>query len=113
MTTKRFFFAAALLGIAIGLAGCNKSQETAPAGGTPVAETHTHEGWWCSEHGLPEEKCALCHPEVAAKFKEAGDWCKKHDRPESECFVCHPEYQAKFAALYEAKYGKAPPKPVE
>jgi hypothetical protein len=117
MMIKRFFFAAGLLGIAIGFAGCNKSQEAAPIAGAGGSETqaaaHSHEEWWCSEHGVPEEKCGLCHPEVAAKFKEAGDWCKKHDRPDSECFICHPEYQAKFAALYEAKYGKAPPKPVE
>ena len=55
--------------------------------------------------------CALCHPKIAAEFKAKGDWCKKHDRPDSQCFICHPENQAKFAALYEAKYGKQPPKP--
>lgn len=71
---------------------------------------HKHSGWWCPEHGVPEAECALCSPKVAAEFKKKGDWCEKHDRPDSQCFICHPEHEAKFAALYEAKYGKQPPK---
>ena len=72
---------------------------------------HSHEGWWCNEHGVPEEVCALCNAKLVADFKAKGDWCKEHDRPDSQCFVCHPEKEAEFAALYEAKYGKKPPKP--
>jgi hypothetical protein len=71
----------------------------------------THGGWWCSEHGVPEEVCPLCDSKVAADFQKKGDWCKEHDRPDSQCFVCHPELEARFAAQYEAKYGKKPPKP--
>jgi hypothetical protein len=74
---------------------------------------HDHSGWWCSEHGVPEEICAQCDSKLAADFQKKGDWCKKHDRPDSQCFVCHPELEAKFAAQYEAKYGKKPPKPNE
>lgn len=70
-----------------------------------------HSGWWCNEHGVPEEVCALCNSKVAAEFQKKGDWCKEHDRPESQCFKCHPELEAKFAAQYEAKYGKKPPTP--
>ncbi|MCA9110879.1 MAG: hypothetical protein KDA52_13080 [Planctomycetaceae bacterium] len=77
-----------------------------------VAE-HTHDGWWCSEHGIPEEQCGMCNAKLAAEFQKKGDWCKEHDRPESQCFICHPELEAQFAALYEAKYGKQPPKPTE
>jgi hypothetical protein len=73
--------------------------------------THTHEGWWCGEHGVPEEVCGLCNSKLAAEFQKKGDWCKEHDRPDSQCFLCHPELEAKFAAQYEAKYGKKPPKP--
>ena len=71
---------------------------------------HDHSGWWCGEHGVPEHQCGLCDPKVAAALKKKGDWCTEHDRPDSQCFICHPEHEAKFAALYEAKYGKAPPK---
>ena len=72
---------------------------------------HDHSGWWCNEHGVPEEVCAQCNSKVAADFQKKGDWCKEHDRPESQCFVCHPDLEAKFAAQYEAKFGKKPPKP--
>jgi hypothetical protein len=72
---------------------------------------HTHGGWWCNEHGVPEEVCALCDSKVAAEFQKKGDWCKEHDRPDSQCFACHPELEARFAAQYEAKYGEKPPKP--
>ena len=76
-----------------------------------TASAHTHEGWWCNEHGVPEEVCALCSPKLVAEFKGKGDWCDEHNRPESQCFICHPEKEAEFAALYEAKYGTQPPKP--
>ena len=70
-----------------------------------------HSGWWCNEHGVPEEVCGQCNAKVAADFQKKNDWCKEHDRPDSQCFVCHPELQARFAAQYEAKYGKQPPSP--
>jgi hypothetical protein len=92
------------------LVGCKKEAENAvPA--TQASDEQSHEGWWCNEHGVPEEVCALCSTKIAADFKAKGDWCKEHDRPESQCFVCHPEKEAEFAALYEAKYGTLPPKP--
>jgi hypothetical protein len=74
-------------------------------------KSQPNDGWWCAEHGVPEEICAQCNQKLVAEFKAKGDWCKKHDRPESQCFLCHPELEAKFAAQYEAKYGKKPPKP--
>lgn len=72
---------------------------------------HDHSGWWCNEHGVPEEVCGLCSSKLAAEFQKNGDWCADHDRPDSQCFQCHPELEAKFAAKYVAKYGKEPPKP--
>jgi nitrous oxide reductase accessory protein NosL len=99
-----------LVAASIGLAGCKQESENA-ASVTPTSAEHSHEGWWCKEHGVPEEVCALCSAKIAADFKANGDWCQEHDRPESQCFVCHPEKEAEFAALYEAKYGKLPPKP--
>jgi hypothetical protein len=126
---NRKWIAPCLLGFAAAvfcMTGCSE-QPTAPAvgttpsGGAEVAHDdhdhahagtgHSHDGWWCDEHGIPEEDCAQCSSKVAAEYKRKGDWCDKHDRPDSQCFVCHPELEAKFAALYEAKYGKQPPKP--
>ena len=105
-----------LLAIAgFGLVGCGKSEKATPAvpTNTVASDEHAHGEWWCDEHGVPEEICAQCSTEVAAKFKAEGDWCKEHDRPDSQCFICHPDLVAKFAAKYEAKYGKQPPKPSE
>ena len=98
---------------AIGLlAGCGKGPAKAPvtAEAPKVAASHNHDGWWCTEHGVPEGICAQCSPKLAAEFKAKGDWCKEHNRPESQCFICHPQKEAEFAAQYEAKYGKKPPK---
>lgn len=76
-----------------------------------VEAAHDHSGWWCNEHGVPEEVCSLCDSRVAAEFQKKGDWCAEHDRADSQCFHCHPELEARFAAQYEARYGKQPPKP--
>lgn len=70
---------------------------------------HNHNGWWCTEHGVPEAECALCDSKVAAEFQKKGDWCKEHNRPDSQCFECHPELQNQFASLYEAKFGEKAP----
>lgn len=94
------------------LTGCsqstNKSESTAPANQVS-ADAGAHDGWWCAEHGVPEEVCAQCDEKLVDDFKAKGDWCKEHDRPESQCFICHPEKEAEFVALYEAKYGTKPP----
>ena len=86
--------------------------EAADSKSTSLDE-HTHDGWWCVEHGIPEEQCGQCSAKLAAEFQKKGDWCKEHDRPESQCFICHPQLATEFAALYEAKYGEPPPKPTE
>ncbi|HEY2827243.1 MAG TPA: RND transporter [Pirellulales bacterium] len=94
--------------------GCGKSPINAISTDTEkVSAQHTHDSWWCSEHGVPEEVCAQCSAKIAKDFKAKGDWCKQHDRPESQCFICHPELEAKFVALYEAKFGTKPPKQTE
>jgi len=104
----------ACVGLAIAL-GCAKSESGVPTGTTTDHSEagHSHSGWWCDEHGVPEEVCALCNTKLVADFKAKGDWCKQHERPDSQCFVCHPETEAHFAAQYEAKYGKKPPKPTQ
>src|SRR6187401_2468034 len=117
------FWSAVALSLAVAFVnGCGQSS-SAPATAEKHADTddhgehtvsadadgHDHSGWWCNEHGVPEEVCGLCDSKLAAEFQKNGDWCKEHDRPDSQCFKCHPELQAKFAAQYEAKYGKQPP----
>jgi len=89
------------------------SGETSLEGVQAVAETehHDHSGWWCAEHGVPEEVCARCNSKLAAESQKKGDWCEEHGRPESQCFICHPDLEQKFAAQYEAKYGEKPPTP--
>jgi hypothetical protein len=69
-------------------------------------------GWWCQEHGVPEDICSLCAAEEKVKeFKAKGDWCEKHDRAKSQCFKCDPMLYDRFAAMYRAKYGKEPRRP--
>ena len=115
MQTKRMTAIGALAIAGLGFLGCNQSPERAAPNAAPATEVsnegHSHDGWWCNEHGVPEEVCAQCSTKLAADFKAKGDWCKEHDRPESQCFACHPEKEAEFAAQYEAKYGNKAPKP--
>jgi len=106
-------FGFGVVAMVLSLSGCGQPSSPPPAAMVPAAEAaeHSHDGWWCNEHGVPEEVCALCSTKLVPDFKAKGDWCKEHDRPDSQCFTCHPEHEAAFAAQYEAKYGKKPPKP--
>jgi hypothetical protein len=103
--------------LAIAAVGCarsastEKAAEATPTEATKTATAHTHDGWWCNEHGVPEEVCGQCNAKLAADYQKKGDWCQQHDRPDSQCFVCHPELEARFAAQHEAKLGTKPPKP--
>lgn len=124
---SRFFggmLAFAVAAFTFSSVGCNKANDGAKGKGDPkVAEKKAddkkeakggkHEGWWCEEHGVPEHMCSLCSDEVATKLKKDGDWCKIHDRAQSQCFICDASKYAKFEAMYEAKYGKKPPRPPE
>ena len=104
--------ALALAGLA--LSGCGESgapdAAAPPAAVQAASAVDDHSGWWCIEHGVPEEVCAQCDPKLAAEYQQKGDWCKEHNRPESQCFLCRPDAEAKFAAVYEAKFGEKPPK---
>src|SRR5258705_4436268 len=100
--------------VAVALSGCAAKSADKPIAANIKAEAQSdsnHDGWWCDEHGVPEEVCALCNVKLVADFKAKVDWCKEHERPDSQCFVCHPEKEGEFAAQYEAKYGEQPPKP--
>ena len=113
MMIKKLLAMSVMVAVGLSVAACSKSNsgKGAKSAGVKEAAGHSHEGWWCDEHGVPEEVCARCDTKLVAGFKAKGDWCDKHNRPDSQCFVCHPEKEAEFAALYEAKVGKKPPKP--
>jgi hypothetical protein len=104
------------------LGGCSKADPKADQSKKPAAQgqdkpseaasgkkVDDHSGWWCAEHGIPEEECSMCNAKVAKECKSKGDWCEKHDRAKSQCFICDPSLKEKFAAKYRAKYGKEPP----
>jgi hypothetical protein len=67
-----------------------------------------HSGWWCPEHGLPEEVCDLCSKKYREAEKAKGNWCE-HNRVKTSCFKCNPGLREKYAAEYKAKFGKEPP----
>lgn len=68
---------------------------------------------WCREHGVYEDECGICHPEILETAEEthlAGDdhdhahgadgahttrdgilWCNEHDVAEAECGICQPQ----------------------
>ena len=95
--------------------GCaQQSGDTKPSDASKESqESSEHGGWWCIEHGIPEEECSMCSKKAADDFKAKGDWCEEHNRAESQCFKCDPSRAEKFAKLYEAKYGEQPPAPTE
>jgi len=102
------------LAAAVFAVGCGQSnhvpESKADKKATLIAEKKgDHEGWWCSEHGLPEGECSQCDAKVAAEFKAKGDWCAEHERAKSQCFKCDPKLKDKYAAIYRAKEGKEPP----
>ena len=100
---------AAVVGAALLLAlnvGCGKPEPPPAARGKHI---HTHDEWWCAEHGIPEEECSMCSKKLAKECKAKGDWCETHNRAKSHCFVCDPNLKEKYAAKYREKYGKEPP----
>ena len=106
-TLMRLGFCSLLVIAGLALGGCSAKQPKAvPAATCGVAG-------WCTEHGVPDDLCALCKPNVAVECRKKGDWCNQHNRPKSQCFLCDPKLEAKFVAEYEAKHGKKPPKSSE
>ncbi len=120
-TTKMFGVCSLFIAIiAVTSSGCGgttgdqagpSSPPAQPTGATSTQGDHS--GWWCVEHGVPEEECSMCSAKAAADFKAKGDWCDEHHRAKSQCFICDPTQAEKYAALYEAKFGKEPPTPTE
>ena len=108
------------IGFAVLIAGCSQKEnddgkQVAKKKNGEPAKKHELGGWWCAEHGVPEDRCSLCLPpeKVDELFKSKGDWCEIHDRAKSQCFKCNPKLYKRFAAMYRAKEGKDPPRPPE
>ena len=88
-------------GIAI-LTGQNHGSEVAAVTHAviPPAERDPNR-LWCREHGLYEDECVICHPEIAEKRKETAErdpnrlWCREHGLYEDECVICHSEISEK------------------
>ncbi len=90
---------------------------------------------WCREHGVYEDECVICHPELANKNKSASGveskslqsnqdgniheeeitiepgkrdpnrlWCREHGVYEDECLICHPELAGKSNASSEVLF---------
>lgn len=112
---------AILFGLTMTALGCGGAKDAPKAEATPKTKENAvatskpvddHSGWWCAEHGIPEEECSMCSSKVAKEFKAKGDWCDKHKRAKSQCFICDPSLKEKYAAKYKAKFGTEPP-PIE
>ena len=115
LKTLRVGLLLALVPLAAVLGGCGPEKTTTEdpkKAAKPGPKGHDHSGWWCPEHGIPEEECSMCSAKAAAEFKKKGDWCDKHDRAKSQCFICDPSLKEKYAAKYRAKYNQEPP-PIE
>ncbi|NUM54395.1 MAG: efflux RND transporter periplasmic adaptor subunit [Candidatus Hydrogenedentes bacterium] len=100
--------ALAATAIAVALCGCGKTapEAAAPNAVAPAAsvppEKRDPNRLWCNEHGVYEDECVICHPEIAQQkepSKEARDpnrlWCNEHGVYEDECYICHPELKPK------------------
>lgn len=99
----------------LGLLGCDNKPATNPGGsGTTTAAKRApkHAGYWCREHGIPEEECLMCNYSEE-ELKKKGDWCEIHEYAKSQCFGCNPKLKERYAAQYRAKFGKEPPEPDE
>jgi len=112
---------ALFLAAAVVVVGCNQG-ETKVAGAKGKADStikadkegESDHGWWCAEHGIPEEMCGLCTKTYRDQKKAEGDWCETHKRLQSQCFKCDPSlYEKVFEPMYVAKYGKKPERPAE
>src|SRR5262245_27247190 len=104
--------------LALGLTGCSGTTDKKYGrtdGKNEVADDRKdeaggpHSGWWCDEHGIPEDECSMCSARVEKEARAKKDWCDKHDRALSQCFHCKPERRAFYAAKHRAKYDKEPP----
>ena len=112
--TVRFALFILVAGVTVFAIGCGQKATESSSADSSAQQTagdavDDHGGWWCSEHGVPEDQCSVCSAKAAGNFKAMGDWCEEHNRAESQCFECDPTRADKFAKRYEAKFGHVLP----
>lgn len=127
--TRIFVLGALFLTLFLYLSGCdnvnaNEKHDDTSSVDTDV-ETHKHDHGlaeatknsnrlWCNEHGVYEDECFICHPELKSKVAKDVEthkhdhdhgpaeaapnsnrlWCNEHGVYEDECFICHPELKS-------------------
>ena len=104
---KKAIVGCAVLLLAAQIAACSpgEAEEKSHSGVAPVAAARDAavrdpKRLWCSEHGVYEDECTICHPELAKAEPQptAGALlCDEHRVPESECGICHPELVSTLA----------------
>jgi hypothetical protein len=89
--------------------GCDAKKPTEPVKAAPKKG---HDGWWCDEHGVPEDGCTMCDDKALKEAEKQGKLCPNHpDRSKDQCFICNPDLWPKSAQIYKDKEGKDPPFP--
>lgn len=86
----------------------NKEEST--QNGKTSVEPRDPNRLWCRPHGVYEDECFLCHPELAKKktssshsahdheSTDAGDglWCNEHNVAEIQCGICQPQLASRL-----------------
>lgn len=78
--------------------GCKK-----PSG--DVAPSGTEQPPLC-EHRVQKDICTKCNPKLVPVFQAKKDWCSEHGLPESVCPICHPERGGRPRSSTAGKAGK-------
>ncbi len=70
---KTFAFLGALLALWVVAVGCGQSPTNSISSDSEKTSTaHSHESWWCREHGVPEEICARMSSEGRQAIQSQG-----------------------------------------
>jgi cobalt-zinc-cadmium efflux system membrane fusion protein len=82
-----------LAGLGLGLAWARPDLLPSWAGLGRPASAPADPGLSCTEHGVPERFCTLCHEELKTSLL----LCAEHGEiPEAICTLCHPEVKEKY-----------------
>ncbi len=106
---KRPLISAIVLMLAVSMPACKDTKHKAQGSeATPIAHEHADGETcfiedpskrapgrlWCDEHGVYEDRCWECHPELR---DETRPFCDEHGLYEDECHLCDPSRATKKA----------------